>query len=62
VFSLYDVIFNVAFVAAAAVAGLVLPPSGKSYVVLLAVALGYAATATWYARVTRAPVPEVASA
>jgi MFS family permease len=61
VFSLYDVIFNVAFVAAAAVAGLVLPPDGKSYVVLVAVALGYLATAAWYARVTRTPAVQVAA-
>src|SRR3954468_19340605 len=53
VFSLYDVIFNVAFVAAAAVAAVVLPDSGKSYVVIGAIAAGYAATAVWYARVSR---------
>ena len=55
VFSLYDVIFNVAFVAAAAVAAVVLPTSGKSYVVLAAVAVGYLLTAAGYARVTRRP-------
>ena len=54
VFSLYDVIFNVAFVAAAAVAAVILPDDGKSYVVLVAIALGYVAVAAWYARVTRA--------
>jgi MFS family permease len=53
VFSLYDVIFNVAFVGAAAVAALVLPDNGKSYVVLGATAIGYALTALWYSRVTR---------
>ncbi|HYO40589.1 MAG TPA: MFS transporter [Nocardioidaceae bacterium] len=53
VFSLYDVIFNVAFVAAAAVGAVVLPDSGRSYAVLGAVALGYVATALWYARATR---------
>ena len=53
VFSLYDVIFNVAFVAAATVAGFVLPTDGKSYAVLAGVALGYALTAVWYAHVTR---------
>jgi predicted MFS family arabinose efflux permease len=57
VFSLYDVIFNVAFVGAAAVAALVLPESGRSYVVLTATALGFALTALWYARVTRAGRP-----
>jgi MFS family permease len=53
VFSLYDVIFNVAFVAAAAVSAVVLPVDGKSYVVLATVAAGYLLTAAWYARVTR---------
>ena len=53
VFSLYDVIFNVAFVAAAAAAAVVLPFDGKSYAALAAVALGYLATAVGYAAVTR---------
>jgi predicted MFS family arabinose efflux permease len=52
VFSLYDVIFNVAFVAAAAVGAVVLPNSGKSYVVVGAIAVGYALAAAWYARVS----------
>ena len=57
VFSLYDVIFNVAFVAAAGIGAIVLPPSGKSYVVLAGIALGYLLTALWYARVTRTREP-----
>jgi MFS family permease len=57
VFALYDVIFNVAFVAAAAVAALVLPDTGKSYVVLVATSAGFALTALWYARVTRTRAP-----
>ncbi len=36
VFALYDVIFNVAFVAAAAAGAVVLPDDGKSYAVLAA--------------------------
>ncbi len=52
VFSLYDVLFNVAFVAAAAVGAVVLPLDGKSYAVLGTVALGDLVTALWYARVT----------
>lgn len=55
VFVLYDVIFNVAFVAAAAAAAVVLPDDGKSYPVLVAITLGYLATALWYLRVTREP-------
>ena len=57
VFSLYDVLFNVAFVAAAAVAAAVLPPTGKSYPVLGAIAVGYAVVAVWYALVTRSMAP-----
>ncbi|HET7385129.1 MAG TPA: MFS transporter [Nocardioidaceae bacterium] len=52
VFALYDVLFNVAFVAAAAVGAAVLPVTGKSYPVLALIAVGYAATAVWYAAVT----------
>ncbi|MGH3366298.1 MAG: MFS transporter [Nocardioidaceae bacterium] len=61
VFSLYDVIFNVAFVAAAAVAAVVLPADGRSYPVLVAVALGYAATAALYGRLTREPRGDLAA-
>jgi MFS family permease len=50
VFSLYDVIFNVAFVAAAAAAAVVLPPDGRSPAVLVAVAAGYVLTALGYGR------------
>jgi len=57
VFSLYDVIFNVAFVAAAVAGALVLPTDGKSYAVTAGVAIGYLLTALWYAHVSRvAPV------
>jgi MFS family permease len=54
VFSLYDVIFNVVFVAAAAVGAVVLPEDGKSYAVLATIVVGYLLTAAWYARVTPA--------
>jgi len=53
VFSIYDVLFNLAFVGAAAVAAATLPDDGRSYAVLTAVAIGLAATAGWYARVSR---------
>ncbi|WP_413102181.1 MFS transporter [Streptomyces sp. Inha503] len=45
IFSLYDVLFNVAFVGAAAVAAVILPPDGRSAALLICVALLYAATA-----------------
>lgn len=51
VFAFYDVIFNVAFVAAAAVGAVILPVDGKSYLALGLIALGYALTATVYWRI-----------
>ncbi|MFF1921732.1 MFS transporter [Streptomyces sp. NPDC058221] len=45
VFSLYDVLFNVAFVSAAAVSALVLPPDGRSAAVVIGVAVLYALVA-----------------
>jgi MFS family permease len=53
VFSLYDVLFNVAFVAAAATAAVVLPVDGRSYAVLGVLAGGYLLTAVAYARAPR---------
>ncbi|MFE3069016.1 MFS transporter [Streptomyces sp. NPDC059247] len=45
VFSLYDVLFNVAFVSAAGVAALMLPPDGRSALLIVLVAVIYAAIA-----------------
>ncbi|MGV9885254.1 MFS transporter [Streptomyces sp. NPDC003006] len=50
IFSLYDVLFNVAFVGAAAVAALMLPPDGRSVPLVVTVALLYAAVAAAMAR------------
>ncbi|MFI6447613.1 MFS transporter [Kitasatospora sp. NPDC050543] len=50
VFAIYDVLFNVAFVAAAVVTALVLPLSGRSTLVVAGVALVYALAAALYAR------------
>ncbi|MFK4069474.1 MFS transporter [Streptomyces sp. NPDC029674] len=50
IFSLYDVLFNVAFVGAAAVAALVLPPDGRSAPLVIGVALLYSAIAAAMAR------------
>ncbi len=52
VFSFYDTMFNVSFVSAAAVSAVLLPPDGKSYVVIGIVAGGYAVTAVVYAVLT----------
>lgn len=50
IFSVYDVLFNVAFVGAAAVAALMLPPDGQSVPLVLTVALIYAAIASGMTR------------
>ncbi|MFD7438057.1 MFS transporter [Streptomyces sp. NPDC059861] len=53
VFSLYDVLFNVAFVAAAGVAALMLPPDGRSATLVLTVAAIYGLVAAAMARFGR---------
>ncbi|MFJ3584490.1 MFS transporter [Streptomyces sp. NPDC090127] len=50
VFALYDTLFNVAFVGAAAVAALMLPPDGRSVPVVLMVAAVYASIALMLGR------------
>ncbi|WP_413753203.1 MFS transporter [Streptomyces sp. R-74717] len=57
VFSLYDVLFNVAFVGAAAASALMLPPDGRSFVVVIGVAVLYAAIAILLFRWSRADRP-----
>ncbi|MQA93099.1 MAG: MFS transporter [Streptosporangiales bacterium] len=49
VFSVYDMLFNAGFVAAAAVGAAVLPPGGRSVPVLLGLVLGYALLAVGHA-------------
>jgi MFS family permease len=53
VFSLYDTLFNVMFVAAAMVGAMILPASGKSYAVVALIAAGYAVTAVCYRLASR---------
>ena len=53
VFSFYDIVFNVAFVSAAAYGAAALPANGKSYAVILTIAAGYGLTALGYARAHR---------
>jgi MFS family permease len=50
IFSVYDVLFNVAFVGAAAVAALMLPPDGRSVPLVVTVAAIYGAVAVAMAR------------
>ena len=53
VFSFYDVIFNIAFVSAAAFGAAVLPEDGNSRPVYAIIAVGYALTAAVYGHATR---------
>jgi MFS family permease len=53
VFSLYDVLFNVAFVGAATVAALILPPDGRSAPLVLMIAALYGCVAATMARFQR---------
>ncbi|MEW2412304.1 MFS transporter [Streptomyces sp. NPDC046866] len=50
VFSVYDVLFNIAFVGAAGVAALMLPPDGRSAALVIGVAALYALTAAYMLR------------
>ncbi|SED11798.1 MFS-type transporter involved in bile tolerance, Atg22 family [Streptomyces sp. 2131.1] len=52
-FSFYDVLFNVAFVAAAAAAALMLPPDGRSVALVMGVAALYASSALYLAHWSR---------
>ena len=56
VFSLYDVMFNVSFVAAAGAGVAVLPTSGKSYVAVALISVGYAGAGLGYSAL-RATLP-----
>jgi len=59
VFSFYDVLFNVAFVSAAAVAVLVVPPDGFSPLLYAGIAAGYLITALAYRTASnRHPEPD----
>ncbi|GAA3042370.1 MFS transporter [Streptomyces glomeratus] len=50
IFSVYDVLFNAAFVGAAGLAALMLPPDGRSAALVVTVAVIYAAVATAMSR------------
>jgi hypothetical protein len=53
IFSVYDVLFNVAFVGAAGVAALMLPPDGRSAALVVTVAVIYAVVAAGMGRFGR---------
>src|SRR6185369_17232686 len=52
-FSLYDLLFNVAFVAAAAIAAVILPDDGHSAAVVVVAGAGYALAGILYYRAAR---------
>ncbi|MFF8015612.1 MFS transporter [Streptomyces sp. NPDC007929] len=53
IFSVYDVLFNVSFVGAAAVAALILPPDGRSVPLVITIAVIYATVAVAMGRFGR---------
>ncbi|MFD0173005.1 MFS transporter, partial [Streptomyces rochei] len=53
IFSVYDVLFNVAFVGAAGVAALMLPPDGRSVTLIVTVTVIYGAVAVAMTRFAR---------
>jgi MFS family permease len=57
VFVLYDIVFNAAFVAAAAAAGVVVPDDGYSRVLYAGIAAWYGAAALAYRRTLPTPLP-----
>ena len=57
VFSVYDTLFNLSFVAAAVTAAFVVPDNGRSLSVVVVVAGGYLATAACYAVLSAARAP-----
>ncbi|HVF21280.1 MAG TPA: MFS transporter [Mycobacteriales bacterium] len=58
VFSFYDIVFNVSFVAAAGVTAVVVPRDGRSRTAVVAIATGYAVTAIAYAAAVRRTTPD----
>jgi hypothetical protein len=57
VFSLYDMLYNVAYVIGPAIAVPFLPATGKSYVVVMAIGIGYLVAAAAYAALTLRTTP-----
>ena len=53
VFVLYDMIFNVALVVAAAIGAVILPANGKSVIILVVMAVGYLLVALGFALISR---------
>ena len=57
VFSFYDMMFNITFVAGAAVSAAFMPVTGRSAAIIGLVAVGYAVTAAAYWLAARQPSP-----
>lgn len=62
VFSVYDTVFNVVFVAAGVLTALVLPEDGHSVAAVVGIAIAYEATALGYLVVSRPRAEQLASA
>jgi hypothetical protein len=62
VFSVYDTLFNVAFVVAVLAAAFLLPPSGRSVPVLLVVGAGYLLAVAAYLGLRRRRAPAATGA
>ncbi|MGH3751126.1 MAG: MFS transporter [Pseudonocardiaceae bacterium] len=62
VFALYDTVFNVGYVLAAALAATVVPPDGHAPELLLLAAAAYLTAAALYGRIDRAPAHSAGSA
>jgi MFS family permease len=61
VFSIYDMLYNVAYVIGPAIAVPFLPATGKSYLVVIAIGIGYLVAAATYAALTLRPAPPAGS-
>jgi MFS family permease len=62
VFSIYDMVFNAAYVAGPALAAVFLPATGKSYPIVVLLAAGYLLAAAGFAAMTRGPETAPAAA
>ncbi len=58
VFTLNDLLFNGAYVAAACLAALLLPNDGQAPLMVVGVSVGYVALALWYSRAPRQELPQ----
>jgi MFS family permease len=53
VFVIYDIVFNIALVAAAVIGAAILPANGKSVMIIIIMAICYLLISLWFARASR---------